>query len=307
MKQPLVQILSTVCLLVAAMSSHATPLPKSQVAWNAKWVMHLDVDRFAPSQTCRLLMNGHSGAKSFQTMLNRYRSLLGVDPMKDISGLTLYGTEVTGNRGTALISGALNHQAITRQLATYPGYATRSYGKLRLQTWTDKATGRALWACFYTTRLLILASDEASVLDAAAILDGSKGNLATGKGVVLPMQTVRDGSFFTAVTKGYAGPNPDPVKAMILRSTDTATLQIAENNGMVDGNILLQTISPDTAMQIHQVLNGLILSASLTDSSSPLAKLAGMSEISRRENDVSLKIHCPANDAAEILASSFTL
>jgi len=299
MKKPIIAL-----ILTAGLSLQASPLPKAQVAGDSKWVIHLDMEQFAPSQTCRLMMNGGKGAKSFQTMLNHYRSLLGVDPLKDISGLTLYGREVTGNRGTALINGALDAQAITRQFSTYPQYTTKTYGKMNLQTWTDKTTNRPLWACFYTTRLLILGSDESSILNATATLGGSKPSLATGKSVFLPMQTVRDGSFFTAVTKGYAGSDADPLKAMILKNTDAATLQLSENKGIVDGKVQLKAVSSDSALQIHQVLNGLMVAANLSDNTSPLAKLAGMSEISRDDRNILLKVHCPAADAADILAAA---
>lgn len=291
-------------VLTTGLGLQASPLPRSQVAGDSKWVIHLDMEQFAPSQTCKLLMNGRSGAKSFQGMLNHYRTLLGVDPLKDIAGITLYGREVTGNNGTALVSGALDSRAITRQFSTYPQYNSKSYGKLNLQNWQDKATGRPLWACFYTTRLLILASDESSILNATATLGGAKPNLATGKSVILPMQNLRDGSFFTAVTKGYAGSNADPIKAMILKSTDAATMQLSEKAGMVDGDILLKASSPDSALQIHQVLNGLMVAANISDSTSPLARLAGMSDISREDNNILMKLHCPAADAANILAST---
>lgn len=291
-------------ILTAGLSLQATPLPKAQVAGDSKWVLHLDMEQFAPSQTCRIMMNGGKGSKSFQGMLNHYRTLLGVDPLKDISGITLFGREVTGNRGTALISGALNAQAITKQLSTYPQYATKTYGKMNLQSWTDKTTNRPLWACFYTTRLLILGSDESSILNATATLGGSKPSLVTGKSVLLPLQSIREGSFFTAVSKGYTGTDADPLNAMILKNTDTATLQLSEKKGIVDGRIQLKAISSDAALQIHQVFNGLMVAANLSDNASPLAKLAGMSEITRDDRTVFMKVNCPAADAAEILSAA---
>lgn len=298
------RILIAMIVLAAALGLQAGPLPKSQVAGDAKWVMHLDMEKFAPSRTCRLLMSARNGGNSFKTMLERYRTLLGVDPLKDLSGITLYGQEVTGNRGTALISGTLNARAIIQQLGTYPQYATRTYGKTTLHTWTDKATKRSLWACFHTTRLLILGSDESSILSATATLGGSKPSLATGKSVVLPVASLQEGAFFTALSKGYAGTEADPINAMILKNTDTATLQLSEKAGTVDGRVTLKAVSSDAALQIHQLFNGLMVAANLSDSASPLAKLAAMSQIKRDDRNVSLKVNCPAADAAEILAAA---
>lgn len=291
--------------LLAAAPLLAGPLPRTQVPAEAKWVVHLDVEQFAPSQTCKFLMSGQGGTKSLQALLNHYQTLLGIDPLKDLLGLTLYGSELTGDRGTALICGALNHQAIIRQLSTYPQYATRSYGKLTLHTWMDRTTGRPLWACFQTTRLLILASDENSVLAAVATLNGTRPNLTAAKPpAALPIPAVREGTFFLAATKGYAGAHVDPVKALILRSTDSASLQLAEKAGTVDGQILLKASSPESADQIHQILNGLMVSATLTDSASPLARLASMSEVAQEGQQVSLRVRCPARDAADILAAT---
>lgn len=290
--------------LASGITASAAPLPRAQVSADAKWVIHLDMEQFAPSQTCRLLTTGKGEAKSFQALLNRYRTLLGVDLLKDLSGITLYGSETTGSRGVALFNGALNHRAITRQFSTYPQYRTKPAGKLTVHTWLDKTSGRPLWATFQTTRQLILSTDEPSLLAASSTITGTQANLTTWKSQTFPLPPAREGTFFVAATKGYAGSNADPLKAMILRNTENATLQLTENRGIVDGTIQLAASSPDAAMQIHQILNGLIVSASLTDSSSPVAKLAEMSQVSRNDKLVMLKLHCPACDAANLLAGT---
>lgn len=282
----------------------ATPLPKSQVSADAKWVLHLDMDQFAPSQTCRLLLNGQGEAKKFQGLLNHYQTLLGVDPLKDLSSMTLYGTETVGNRGVALINGSLNYRTITKQFSTYPQYRTKTSGKLTLQTWTDRATKRPLWASFHTSRRLIMASDERALLLAVATIDGLKPSLSSWKTAALPIPPPQSGTFFTASTLGYAGASPDPIQAMILKNTEHATMQVSENQGVVDGQVVLQASSPDAAAQIHQVLNGLMLTSSFADHASPFAKLAEASEISQNQKAVVLKLHCPAREAAGILAAT---
>lgn len=290
-------------VLLVAPGSFAGPVPKSQIPANAKWVMHLDMERFAPSQTCRSLLAQNEGnGQSLQGLLARYRSLLGVDPLRDLTSVTAFGEQVTGNRGVALLSGALNPKAVTTRLSGYPSYRTRTNGKVTVHSWLDKNSGSTLFACFYTTRLLLMASDEAGLAGATAVLDGSKASLAGGG--ALPFPAPRPGAFLTAVTRGYAGANPDPIKAMILRSTDTATLQLAENRGLVDGALALTAISPDAAFQIHQILNGLIVSASFSDAASPLAKLAEMSEVKRQDRNVTLSLRCPAQQAAGVLAAT---
>jgi hypothetical protein len=294
--------LATVLLLSCPGMLYAAPISKSQVPADSKWVMHLDMNQFASSQTCRILSAGKGDSQRFKNMLNHYQNLLGVDPLKDIASLTLFGNEVTGNRGVALINGSLNSKQITQQFSTYPKYSTKKNGRLTVQTWADKTSGKPLWASFYNSRQLILASDEFSLLNSAWVLDGEKPNLAASKTTSLPFPAVQPGSFFTAVTKGYSGTTP--TQAMILRNTESANMQLSENSGIVDGAILLNADSPETAIQIQQILNGLMVSAGFADTDSPLAKLAELSNITRNGNTMSLKIHCPASEAAGLVSSS---
>ena len=280
----------------------AAPISKSQVPADSKWVMHLDMNQFAASQTCRLLVAGQGDSKRFQTMLAHYRTLLGIDPLKDIASLTLFGNEVTGNRGVALISGSLNSKQITKQFSTYPQYSTKRNGRLTVQTWLDKGSNKPLWASFYSSRQLILASDEFSLLNSAWVLDGDKPNLTTGKSTGLAFPAVPPGSLFTAVTKGFSGTSP--TQAMILRNTESASLQLSENSGIVDGVVLLNADSPESAIQIQQILNGLMLSSGFANPDSPLSKLSELSTLSRSGNTMSLKIRCPAGEAAGLISTA---
>lgn len=296
------QSIATALLLSLAGTLSAAPISKSQVPADSKWVMHLDMNQFAASQTCRLLVAGQGDSKRFQSMLAHYRTLLGVDPLKDIASLTLFGNEVTGNRGAALISGSLNSKQISKQFSTYPQYSTKKNGSLTVQTWLDKGSNKPLWASFYNSRQLILASDEFSLLNSAWVLDGEKPNLASSKSAALPFPAVQPGSFFTAVTKGYSGTSP--TQAMILRNTESANLQLSENAGIVDGVVLLNADSPEAAVQIQQILNGLLISSGFADPDSPLSKLGELSTITRNGNTMSLKIHCPASEAAGLVSAA---
>ncbi len=291
-------------IAAAAQIALAGSLSKSQVSANAKWVVHLDMERFVPSQTCRLLQQDKAKGAEFQSLLTHYRNLLGVDPLKDLIQVTLYGEEVSGSRGVALISGSLNPKYTVQRLTGYPKYQSKPVGKLTLHTWRDSSGSRELNACFYSSRLLLIGSDERAVLGAVAILEGDQPSLGSRKSPGLVFPAGGGGVFLTAVTKGYAGSPQDPLKALILRNTDTAVVQVAENKGLVDANMVLAAISPEAAFQIHQIMNGLMVSASLSSDAGGLAKLAELSEVTRQDQNVRVALHCPARDVASALVSS---
>jgi hypothetical protein len=296
-------ILIAVGLGLGTLTARAGTLPRANVSANAKWVVHLDIERFSASQTCQILRRDTEGGGGFQEMLVHYRNLLGVDPLKDLSHVTLYGEETSGNRGVALIAGSMSPKTVVQRLSGYPKYSTKPAGKLTLHKWRDKSGATELNACFYTPRLLVIGSDEPAVLGAMQILNGKQPSLGDQRIPTLPLPPPSEGVFMTAVTRSYAGSSQEPIKALILRSTDSAVIQIAERKGLVDAGIVLSAISPDAAIQIHQILNGLVVSASLVPDADGLAKLAALSEVTRQGQTVSLTLHGPARDMASALAT----
>jgi hypothetical protein len=298
--------LSTVvatAVVLSALTAAAGPLSKAQIPATAKWVMHVDIDRLAASQTCAVLTNNPATGKAFLNAIARYRTLLGVEPLRDLHQVTLYGEDVTGNRGVALISGNLRADTLTRSLSAYPQYRATPWGAWTLHKWRDRSSGTEMNACLYSSRLLIIGSDESGVAGALNVLSGAKPNLIKGKSK-LAFPRPRDGVFFTAASRGYEGAEQDPLKAMILRNTDSATLQIGEKAGRVDAGLLLNASSPEAAQQIEQILNGLVLTAALSGDSNGLARLAGLSEVSCQDRSVGLQLQCPARDAAAALAAA---
>ena len=281
----------------------AAAIPKAQISANAKWVVHLDMDRFAASQTCASLLNDPVRGKAFQSQLAHYRLFLGIEPLEDVRQVTLYGEEISGSRGVALIAGALNPGLFAKRIAGNAQYRSKTAGKLTLHLWRDKNSGANLAACFYTAKLLIVGSDEPALNAALDVLGGSKPSLSdTRQG--LPLPASRDGVFFTAVTRSYSGSDENPIRAEILRNTDTATVLIGENKGIAEAGLWLAAVSPDAADRIETYIRSMALAANLADATSELGKLAELGQISRQNKVVNVTLRCKASDAAAALASS---
>jgi hypothetical protein len=297
-------VTKTSCLVLLccagwALTAPAGPLPREQTPASAKWLMHLDIERFAPSQTCALLMADQNRNGRLQQQLAVYRQMLGIDPLKDLKHLTLYGEQLAGNRGAALLSGSLNSNTILARLRSHSGYATRKLGSRTIHTWPGPDAGAEMCACFFARDLLVVASDEAMLRGALDVLNGKAASLATGKSA-LPVPAGA-GAFFLAALEGYTDAGNEPVKAFLLKNTKTATVEIGEAKGTVNGRLVLVAPSVEAAGQIEQILNGLVVSAGLASDQSGLAKLAEMSRISSEGKSVALALSCPAQDAAKVL------
>jgi hypothetical protein len=204
----------------------------------------------------------------------------------------------------AIIRGTIPAKALITRLSSHPEYTTRKHSGSTIHKWKDRASGATMNACIYSSGLLAIASDDGAMNSALGILNGSTPNLGSLSNPTLAIPTHTAGTFLTASSCGYAGSSPHPLKAMLLRNTTCTTMQVSESKGIMDANIALSAVSTDAAFQIHQILNGLIVSAAFTEESSGLAKLAELSEVKRQDRQVNLRIHCPARDAAAALAAS---
>jgi hypothetical protein len=283
------------------MTAVGGPLPKGQVPATAKWVVHLDMEKFAPSQARAAMMSRNNGSNHLQQYLDHCRQTLGLDPFKDLQHITLFGNQVSGQQGVALISGNLNSRTIVARLHSHPGYQVKQVGKLALHTWRDKGTGTPMQACFYSPRMLLAASDESLLMNAVEVLNGKAESLATAKSLPVPAET--GGTFLIAATRGFSDAPQEPIKALILKNTEYVAIDVGETKGVVDGKMVLKSPNPDAAGQIEQVLNGLVVSASLASNQTGLAKLAEMSEISRNGTTIQMRLKSPAAEAAEVLES----
>lgn len=291
-------------ILLASSPINAAPFSKAHISADAKWVLHLDMEQFGPSETCQTLLNESGKGDKFKALLNHYRNLLGVDPLKALANITLYGEEISGNRGVAIIRGSFPSKAFISRLSSYPDYTNRKMAGATVHKWKDRASNTDMSACIHSSGLLVIASADAAMNGALGILNGSRPNLGGIKNPTLAIPAPVTGAFLTAASCGYAGASPNPLKAMLLRNTTCATMQVAESQGITDATIALTAVSPDAAFQIHQILNGLIVSAAFTEESSGLSKLAELSKVTRQDCNVSLRIHCPTRDAAAALAAT---
>ena len=288
--------------MATAASVAAAGIPKSQISANAKWIVHIDMDRFAASDTCASLIKDPAHGKAFQSYLAHYRLLLGIEPLKDIRQVILYGEDISGSRGVALISGNMDPDLFVRRLSGNAEYRSETSGKLTIHQWLDRNSGTTLAASFYTSKLLLIASDKLTLNAALDVLGGARKSLNdTRQG--LPIPASRGGVFFTAVTRGYSGSTDNPMRAAILRNTETATVLIGEAKGIVDAGMRLDAVSPSAAIQIEAIMNGLVVMAGMSDDTNGLGKLAELSQMTRENDVVNVTLRCKASDAAFALAS----
>ncbi len=99
-------ILSGVLLATAALPAVAGPLRPGWIAADAQWVAHIDVDAIRDSRLGQFIIEHRDDLEI--NMDEGGLAELGIDPVTDFYGITLYGTEHPEEDGTIIVQ--MNHK-----------------------------------------------------------------------------------------------------------------------------------------------------------------------------------------------------
>ena len=159
-------------LAVFAAVGQAAPLETKNVAANAKWVVHVDVDAVRDSlivkkafETCPLLKDS---GKHFDMI----RDKAGVDLRKDLHGITLYGPDTDKTHAVAIVFSTVNQKLLLEKAQKATDHKVTKHGKIDIHSWTQKHGTKTQTAAgaFYKPDVLVFAANAEGVAAAIDVL-----------------------------------------------------------------------------------------------------------------------------------------
>jgi hypothetical protein len=106
--------------------------------------------------------------------LAQVKAFLGVDPLADISGVTVYNNSFQKDVAAILIHGQITPGPIQAALAQNTDYREAAYNNHTILSWTDNNDGKHKTGCFYGPGLVVMADREETLKMAVDVLDGGK-------------------------------------------------------------------------------------------------------------------------------------
>lgn len=276
-------LLSALLIPLSSPGLLAGPLDPQRVAGDAKWVIHLDVDRMLKTR-----LGNHLSQQVFDAWFGHgsraLKNELGVDlDWRRIQGLTLYGADYRANRnafGVLLIDTALDLQpaldAILRK-QTELGYGED--GPLIPLVKGDQSLyslNREAYLAVTPGHAVVLGQSRDQVEAARSVLLGQRQNLRNAPN---PLETPAAGnSFFTvAAGKGFARETPLPPQARLLQMTEGLQATVAESGNQIQIRLTLLTRDADSSRQVVQVIQGLLALVAI----GPMSSNAELVELTR--------------------------
>ncbi len=299
-------------ILSLAAPAFAGPLQKQEVAADAKWLLHLDVDQLRSSP------EGDSLVKEIaDRLLDQPKAVLKREADFDLdftkaSSITAYGdygsnsvllvkTELDVEK---LVDAALVQAGKAKNLPSWPVDKSARDGILKY-TFPD---GVSLW--IRPDKSILFSKSAAATEKANEVIAGRAANLS-GSAAFSDFPDAQKPIFFFGAAEGFSG-YPDLNTGAVTNNPKTKILKLTQSGQVVMGqeaeqvfvNFSLKAKTSEVVTQMQQVVQGMIALASLSASDNDdIQVLTDSAKVSAAGNIVSLKLNFPVDKALLILSN----
>ena len=216
-------------VLGLATIGRAEPLELKQVAADAKWVMHVDVDALRASAVVQKAyhkcLEMHKDAEKKMDMVC---GMVGMDPRKDLHGVTVYGKDTNKEHGVLIVHADVNQTLLLAMVAQGPRPQSDRLRLLRvaqLDSQVLEEGPHTVTGAFYKPNIMVFAGCDEAVKAALDVLDGKSAGI-TGRESPLAGRTL-PGSIFVARASAI-----DPkTQCPVLKQAESFRVALGENKG----------------------------------------------------------------------------
>lgn len=250
-----------VCLAICfGQAAPAEPLVRSEVAANAKWLVHIDFDAGKATKVGYKVYEDWLSHGFAKETLQDVRETIGLDLLEDVRGVTFYATRFEQYGGVVIVRAKVDRQRLLSLLDENATHQTQLYGDYELHTWEQTVEGlkSEVSGCFYRPAMVVIGRKTAEVKAALDVLDGKKPNLAQSDSLLN-----RKAAKGTVLEIGAVGLNDldsrdIPFVSPVIRYCSSILLDLGEDGQQVFVSAVLKTKTAETAKQINDVIDGFL-------------------------------------------------
>jgi hypothetical protein len=283
---------------LVALTAAASPLPKKQIAAEAKWVVHLDAEQFLRGKVGAYLVDNVLNPRSAE-MKAKLKQELGVDwDWNKLQSITAYGTGYRpqeDNTGLLLIRTSMDVKgALDAAMA-------RNIPQLRIEKLADAALplyrfNDQGYLGLQEDGLVLVGRHRAAIDRGLEVLGGRSKNIE-GAAAFQEYPETSSGFFLLAVAEGFGQQADLPASAAIFKQATGARLVLGEDNDRLRLSFDLKSASADDSLRIQQVAQGLLALAAMNASQNPdLQKLTRAAAVTSAGKCVTLAVAVPVAD-----------
>ena len=251
----------------------AGPIVPKDIAADAKWFGHVNCEALRSLQLVQNLKDKCPIHKQCQAKMEELATKLGMNPMEDILGATLYSTRYDEQIGVALIYvKKLDREKMASLLKEkHPDDKTSEYGSHTLHMWTVEHHEKKmnLTGTCATDNLIVIGVDAEQVKLALDVLDGKKPCLAEDAPL---LKDIAKNALFACRGIDIPEAYHKTTRCIVLQNCRAATVVWAEKDGQITGEYQFTTDSEETAKNFKAIVDGFKAMAELHCSNIPAIK-----------------------------------
>jgi hypothetical protein len=275
----------------------AGPLQTRHVSADAKWVVHLDVEKLLTTQL------GSYVARTFvdKKFAKATRDLeqWGIDfDWRDIESITAYGTDFASGadqRGVLLLKGSFDVPgALDVVIERLASAGNTDLERIQSEPYPIYAAKGGLFGA-PSGKDLFLVSKSRSVLEQARRVAGGGAASLTEARSFPAIDKSDDGFLLAAVADGFQSAAKLPPQVNGLKNAESGQVVAGEKADKVFVNLALNTRDAESATQMQQVFQGLLALAALTqEQNKELAALVQGARVGGTERMVTVNVELPS-------------
>lgn len=255
MKKSMVLCLSLILVLMFGVQAKAESINLSHIPADAQWVIHLDLDKFSTTHLNALLKD-NGVAPGLKKLTSRFYKKYGFDPIKDISGITLYGADKE-EKTVVRMAGKFDKERLLGLLKEVDSHKELTHGQYVLHTWDHSEAG-----VFVNDNLVLLGQREDIIRKALDVIDGQKENMTTTP-LAAQVQEIPSEAFLMAMAKDVSALAQDEDTPVILKRAGMAVLSALEQRENLIMDLKFDAGSAKDADNLVQIIQGLIALADM--------------------------------------------
>lgn len=297
-----ISILAITIILGVSGFTTAGALNRDQIPAGTNWLFHFDLDALRASDLGQLIQNDIISQE--QEKIAAMTELLGSDLTQDLYGVTVYGAEGGPENATALFDGKFNPAKLTALLTLNKAYTKSDYNGCTLHHWQDEKHGdKSQVGAFAKENLIVIGQTKESVTDLLDVMAGKSGSLSGLKDSALnSLCETADQPILFVAAQGLSELVGDNPNAAIMKNSRIFAALAAEKDGNLKLNVHLEAETEEAAIQMEQLVRGMMALAMLHTSDDPAAaRLLQAIALIRNANALDLEFKYPSAELYEII------
>ncbi|MBD3415201.1 MAG: hypothetical protein GF421_12335 [Candidatus Aminicenantes bacterium] len=262
-------IMISIAFLLAIMTPQAYPVSAqtSIVPEKAKWFIHLDVKKFANTQTKKEMMDKFNS--DFEEEIEEIERVAQIDFFNDISNVTAIGFGEDEDDAVIAFSGNLNKQHLLSLIKEEETPVEINYGKFLIYHWNHDDYG-----VFVNDNLLLISEDQDAVEHVLDTLSGKNKSISTTP-MGTKIESLTNDHFLVAAAADMSEmlEDEEDFPSVVLKKTEQAFFTASEAGNRLRLSLSLHTDSPETAQSLGDIITGIKSFLAMEEKIDPEMKL----------------------------------